>query len=235
MFQEDYSVRSLADAAPDTRAQFIRRTYAHLAIALLAFVGFEAVLLSSSFAQGLALKILDLPFGWIGVLGAMMVVGWMASRMAHSMSKPTQYFGLALYTFAEACIFLPLVMIALAISGDGTILLQAGLMTGLLFIGLTSTVLITRKDFSFLKTALTVGGFVAIGLIICSIIFGFSLGLLFSAGMVVFAAAAILYTTSNIIHHYHEEQYVGAALELFAAVALLLWYVLRILISLNQD
>ena len=236
MFEENYSIRSMANAAPDSRAQFIRRTYAHLAIALLAFAGFETLLLQSEFARGLAVQVLGLPMGWLAVIGGMMLVGWMATNMAHSMSKPVQYAGLAIYTFAEACLFLPLVMIALGVTGgDATILVQASLMTGLLFIGLTATVFVTRKDFSFLKSALMVGGFVALGLIVCSILFGFSLGLVFSAGMVILAAGAILYTTSNILHHYQEDQYVGASLQLFASVVMLLWYVLRILIALLGD
>ena len=235
MFQENYSTHSMAGAAPSSRARFIRRTYAHLAIALLAFAGFETLLLQSEFAMNLAAKILSLPFGWLGVIGGMMVVGWMATSMAHSLSKPVQYAGLVLYTFAEACLFLPLVMLALYKTGGDTIILtQAALMTGLLFIGLTATVFVTRKDFSFLKSALMVGGFVALGLIVCSIIFGFSLGLVFSAGMIILAAGAILYTTSNILHHYQEDQYVGASVQLFAAVVMMLWYVLRILIALRE-
>lgn len=234
MFQQEYSVRSMADATPDKRAQFIRRTYSHLALALLAFAGFEALLLQSEFAVGLAVKAVNSSFGWLGVLGAMMIVGWMASSMAHSATKQMQYAGLALYTFAEACIFLPLVLIAYSMAGDSSLLTQAGLMTGLLFAGLTATVFITRSDFSFLKSALAVGGMVALGLIVCSILFGFTLGLVFSGAMIVFAAAAILYTTSNILHHYQEDQYVGASLELFASVVMLLWYVLRLLIALRD-
>ena len=57
------------------------------------------------------------------------------------------------------------------------------------------------------------------------------LGLIFSGVMVVFAGAAILYNTSNIMHHYNEAQYVAASLSLFASVALLFWYVLRIFMS----
>ena len=234
MFQENYAVRSMADAAPDLRAQFIRRTYLHLAVALCAFAGFLTCLLQSDFAVGLAVKAVSAPFGWLAVLGGMMVVGWMASGMAHSASKQVQYFGLALYTFAEACIFLPLVLIALSIAGDASLLIQAALMTGLLFLGLTATVFVTRADFSFLKTALTVGGFVALGLIVCSVLFGFTLGLVFSGARIIFAAAAILYTTSKVLHEYSEDQYVGASLELFASVALLLWYVLRVLIALRD-
>ncbi|HCN07761.1 MAG TPA: permease, partial [Lentisphaeria bacterium] len=44
----------------------------------------------------------------------------------------------------------------------------------------------------------------------------------------------ILYTTSKVLHDYGPSQYVGAALELFAAVALLFWYVLRIVMALRK-
>jgi FtsH-binding integral membrane protein len=74
-------------------------------------------------------------------------------------------------------------------------------------------------------------GICAIVLLAASLIFGFHLGTFFSVGMVAFAGAAILYDTSNVIHHFPEDRYVGAALELFASVALMFWYVLRIFIG----
>ncbi len=92
----------------------------------------------------------------------------------------------------------------------------------------TFTAFTSGADFSFLRGALTIGSFVALGLIVASILFGFTLGLLFSLAMVVFAAGAILYQTSNVLRHYRTDQHVAAALALFAAVALLFWYVLRI-------
>ena len=64
-------------------------------------------------------------------------------------------------------------------------------------------------------------------------IFGFSLGLIFSSVMVLFAAGSVLYTTSNIMHHYHPKQHVAASLALFSAVALLFWYVLQVLMALT--
>jgi len=51
----------------------------------------------------------------------------------------------------------------------------AGAITGLLFLGLTVTAFSTRKDFSFLRGALTIGSFVALGIIVCSIFIGFIL------------------------------------------------------------
>jgi FtsH-binding integral membrane protein len=49
--------------------------------------------------------------------------------------------------------------------------------------------------------------------------------------MIAFAGGAILYDTSNVLYHYPEDRYVAASLELFASVALLFWYVLRLLIA----
>jgi len=108
---------------------------------------------------------------------------------------------------------------------------MAALMTMGLFLGLTGVVVLTRVDFSFLRSVLMIGGFIALGVIIASIVFGFNLGILFSGIMVVFAAAAILYNTSNIMRNYRTDQYVAASLSLFASVALLFWYILRIFMS----
>ncbi len=79
------------------------------------------------------------------------------------------------------------------------------------------------------------GGFVALGVSVTSILFGFSLGIVFSTIMVAFAAGAILYNTSNILHHYRPDQHVAASLALFASVALLFWYLLQIVLSLAGE
>jgi FtsH-binding integral membrane protein len=68
-------------------------------------------------------------------------------------------------------------------------------------------------------------------LIAASVLFGFQLGTMFSVGMVAFAGAAVLYDTSNVLHRYPEDRYVGAALQLFASIALMFWYVLRIFLG----
>jgi FtsH-binding integral membrane protein len=108
------------------------------------------------------------------------------------------------------------------------------LLTLLLFGGLTAIAFTTKRDFSFLRGFLTVGGFVALGLILCSAILGFTLGLLFSGAMVIFALATILDDTSKVMHHYSTTQHVAAALELFASVALLFWYVLRVVMAMRR-
>lgn len=222
---------SVAQASNEARAKFIRKTYGHLAMAILAFIGVEIILFQTPIADSIAEIVLGTgSIGWLGFLAVFMLVGWMARSMASNASQSTQYMGLAFYVVAEALLFVPLLYLAMLYSGS-EVLLNAGIMTLTLFAGLTMVVFVTGKDFSFLKTALTVGGFVAIGMIVCGALFGFNLGLWFAVGMIVFACGAILYDTSKILHNYGEDQYVGASLELFASVALLFWYVLRLLMS----
>ena len=221
----------VADSGPATRAQFIRQVYTHVAGAWLAFFVFETVLLSLPFAQTFTALVLTIPFGWLGVLGAFMGVGWMARVLVTGgLPKTYQYVGLAVYVFAEAVVFVPLLVIALAWAGPA-LLVNAVLLSAGLFLGLTAMVFVTRKDFSFLGSILTVAGFVSLALIVSSIIFGFDTGLWFSAAMIAVAGGAILYDTSRIIHDHKPDEYVAAALELFASMALLLWYVIRILLA----
>lgn len=221
-----------ADAAPSDRAAFIRSTYLHLGFAILAFGVIEWWLLQQAWVEPLVARMTN-GMMWLVVLGAFMVVSWIADAMARSStSKGAQYVGLGIYVVAEAVIFLPLLWIAMQVAGDASLILKAGMITGFLFGGLTFTAFVTRKDFSFFRGFLMIGGFVALGIIVASLLFGFDLGLIFSGAMAIFASIAILYTTSNIIHHYHTDQAVAASISLFAAVALLFWYILRILISL---
>jgi hypothetical protein len=114
---------------------------------------------------------------------------------------------------------------------DPQIVPLAGATTLVLLGALTAVVFITRKDFSFLRTILMFGGFAAMGLIVVAILFGFTLGPIFTYAMIAFACGYILYDTSNVLHHYRIGQHIAAALALFASVALLFWYILRLFMS----
>lgn len=224
-----------AEADTNERAGFIRATYLHLLGAIIALVGIEAVLLNTSAARTMAeLAMANGRGGWLIVLVGFMGVSWLANRWATSAtSLGTQYAGLGLYVVAEAVIFAPLLYVA-AVYGPPNVIAQAGLLTAVIFAGLTAVVVMSGADFSFLKTGLSVAGFAALGVIVASAIFGFSLGIVFTAAMILFASAYILYDTSNVLHHYRIGQHVAASLALFASVALLFWYVLRLLMSLNR-
>jgi hypothetical protein len=225
---------TLADqASVDERSSFIVKTYVHLLGAIIAFIAIEAVLLSLPFAGQMAgAMIFGLNgYSWLLVLGGFMAVSYVANRWAVSTtSLSTQYMGLGLYVVAEAVIFLPLLYVAANFGGPGVIPSAAVATVGI-FSALTVFVFFTRKNFSFLGPFLGVAGMVALGVIVCSILFGFNLGVLFTVLMIGFACAYILYSTSNILHEYHIGQHVAASLALFASVALLFWYVLRLFMS----
>jgi FtsH-binding integral membrane protein len=75
------------------------------------------------------------------------------------------------------------------------------------------------------------GGILALIAMVGGLVFGFQLGTWFSVLMIGFAGAAVLYDTSNIIRIYPEDRYVAAAMQLFASIALMFWYVLRMLMG----
>jgi len=210
------------------RGTFVSRTYTHLFCAISAFTLIEIFL----FKSGLAATISSLltSVSWLVVLGGFVVVSWLASRTAHmATSKAAQYAALAGFVLAEAIIFVPLLYIA-NLKAPGVIT-SAAAVTFVGFVALSLVAFYTRKDFSFLRGVLMWGGIVALILIAAGAIFGFQLGTYFSVAMVALAGGAILYDTSNILHHYPEDRYVAAALELFASVALMFWYVLRLFLS----
>lgn len=209
----------------DARATFITKTYVHLFAAILAFTGIEVALFRAGLAEPLAEAMLGV--NWLFVLGGFMIVGWLASRTAHTVTGPMQYVALGGFVLAEAIIFIPLLFVA-NYYAPGAI--QSAALTTLVgFGGLTAVAFWTRKDFSFLGAILRWGGIVALVLIGAAVLFGFELGTFFAVAMVAFAGAAILYDTSNILHHYPEDRYVAASLELFASVALMFWYVLSLM------
>lgn len=221
-----------ADAATDARGAFIRRTYIHLFGAILAFIGLESMFLGIEPLRNTLINVIGGNF-WIAAI-AFFAVSWVANWWAHSGVSPAlQYLGLAAYVVAEALIFVPLLYFANAQNVE--IIPTAGFLTLLIFGGLTVTVMVSGADFSFLRGFLVVASLLAVGAIFGSFFFGYGLGIWFSAAMIGIASGFILYDTSNVLHHYRTDQYVAASLALFASVATLLWYVIRLLMSLGDD
>lgn len=227
-----YIPQPIHPAAADSRARLVARTYTHLLGAMLAFTGIELYLFQSGLAERIAQAMLGT--SWLLVLGGFVLVSWISSRVAHRVeSLPAQYAALGAFVLAEAIVFVPLLYIANATAPG--VIRSAAAVTLFGFAGLTAVALITRKDFSFLRGLLMWGGIIALVMIVAGSLFGFELGTYFSVAMVALAGASILYDTSNVIHHFPEDRYVAAALELFASVALMFWYVLRLFMGGSRN
>jgi FtsH-binding integral membrane protein len=227
--------RIAADARVSERAAFIRRTYGHLAGAILAFVLLETLLFryAPGAVEQIVRSMIGSRFSWLFVLGAFMLVSWVAESWARSdTSRGVQYLGLGLYVVAWSVMFVPLLFVAEILYPGEHLPQKAGIMTLAVFAGLTLAVFVTGKDYSGLRTYLSVGSLLALGFVVASIVFRFEgmVVLIFCFAMVALASGYIIYHTSNVIHHYRTDQHVAAALALFASVALLFWYILQILL-----
>jgi len=224
-----------ADAEESERIGFIRRTYSHLAGAILAFVLLETLVINVV----APMVGVNTVMGWFGgynmliFMGAFIAVSYLAQSWASSgSSSAMQYAGLGLYVVFETVFFLPILLIATHYYPGA--IEAAGITTLAIFGGLTAFVFITKTDFSFLRSLLMIGSLAAVAMIVASIFLGGGLGIWFSGGMIFLASGYILYDTSNVLHKYRTDQHVAASLALFASVALLFYYILRFVMDMTS-
>jgi FtsH-binding integral membrane protein len=247
---------AVATLGVSDRVQFLRKTYAHLGVALVAFALITGGMMRFATEASLSFSMWALRgrWNWIMVLVLFMAVGYIADRLARSdRSRGLQYAGLTVAVVAEAILLQPLLWVLMikfgnpanifasdgvhaVLSGQAaSILMQAIIITLAIFIGLTLVVFLTKKDFSFMRGALAICSFAALGVIIASMAFGFQLGAIFCGLMILLMAGYILYQTSLMMKEFPPTAYVAAALMLFSTIATLFWYVLQFLMSLSRD
>lgn len=221
----------VSSLAVEDRSEFIWKCYAHVVGAIFALVAVEYYLFTSGAAGAIAAVMMRSPlavmFGFIGL-------SWAAGHMAHRLqSTAAQYAAFGAFVVLWAIMFVPILGFAIVYGQQRgvNIIEDAAVVTVFGCAALIATVMITRKDFSFLRGVMVWGFFIAIGLIAASWALGFNLGTWFSVGMIGFAGVAVLYDTSNIMHHYPKDKYVAASMALFASIAMMFFYILRLFMS----
>ena len=232
---------AVATLGVSDRVTFLRKTYAHLGVALVAFAlvagGMMRFMPETSFK--FSRWALTGRWNWFLVIALFMVVGYVAERLARSeTSRGLQYVGLGVAVVAEGVILQPLLwklFIIFTPNAATSILTQSIIITVAIFVGLTATVFLTKKDFSFMRGVLVVATFGALGVILASLAFGFTLGAVFCGIMILLMAGYILYQTSLVMRDFPPTAHVAAALMLFSTIATLFWYVLQLVMSLRSD
>jgi uncharacterized protein len=212
------------------RSAFMSRVYAHLMVGVAGFLVLQWFLFTSGIAYDIAAFVAQT--SWLLILGGFMVVSWIANSLGFRASTPgARYGAYALLVAANALLFAtPLVLAQVYTEQTGqNVLGEAGVLTVIAFAGLSIIAMRTAKDFSFLRSILLWGGVLALVAIVGAVLFGTGLGTWFSVAMIAFAGAAILYDTQQIYRTYPPTAVVPAAMSLFASLALLFWYVLRLL------
>jgi uncharacterized protein len=217
------------------RGDFVVKVYRHLLGAVMAFVAFEALLFTTGMAERIYDFLAGARAGWLLILGGFMIVSWLATTAAHDVTNPSrQYAGLFGLAGAQALIFAPFLYLVFNQQGGSTTVVSAVLLTALGFGALSAIAFTTRRDLSFLRPMVMWAMVSGLLLIVAAVLFGLELGVWFSLAMIVVAGASILYQTQAVMRDYPPEAYVGAAVQLFASVMLLFWYVLRLLSQMRN-
>ena len=203
------------------KTAFIRKTYLHLALAIALFVLLETFLLCVGFGK----KIVDVLLIWGGwsilflfaFIFFFLILFFISKELVSSESEKSQYFGFGIYIFADTIIIAPLLALIESKYGIGLIL-ETGILTVGLFLGITAISFLTRKDFSFLPQILVIGLFTGIGFAVVGMAFAFSFRSIFSFILVILAGGLVLYETSNVLRRYQSNQHIAASIALFHSI-----------------
>lgn len=219
-------------AAVDARMAFVRRTYAHLfaelaAVALLVYVAIQTPALQ------------DLASGLMGSFWIYLAVVFGISLVTRRMlegrtSLAIQYVAAGIWVFFLGLLVTPLAVFVQKTTGSYALLGQAAVLTGCVFGGITAYVFTTKKDFSFLRGALSALSMLGIGIAIVSYFlggFGAGMSLVYSVGWAILLSGWVLYDTSKVLHRRAVDQHVAASVDLLVDFVYLFIYIARILLG----
>jgi len=233
----DSAVSPLSNTSVDARSRIVTRVYANLTGAVVAFAAITALIFATVGVVPIATFVHDnaklVGFALLALCIGGPFIG--TALLKANPSRAGQYFLLGFYVLMYVAIFLPILAFAILMVGSAQLIWQATGLTVALFLALSAAVFMTRKDFSFMRAFLFYAGIASLILIVASLITGFSLGTWFSVAMIVLACGYILYETSDVMLRTPEGAEVLAAVELFASVMMLFYYVLRLVMAFNRD
>lgn len=183
----------------------LRNTYALLAMTLLFSAGVAVATLTLQLpAPGLILTLVGY-FGLLYAIHKLQNSGWALPAVF----ALTGFMG---YTLG------PLLTLSLALPGGAQTVTLALAATGATFMALSSYVLLTRRDFSFMGGFLFVGTVIALIAGVAAVLLPIpALGLVVSAMVALLSAGLILFETSRIVNG-GETNYVMATVSLYVSV-----------------
>ena len=231
---------AVATLGVSDRVAFLRKSYGLLGGALIVWAAASAYIFRYRPEMSFKWSRWALTgYNWFAVIGLLIGSGMLAQWLARSnTSRAIQYLGLGVEVAAWTFLLQPMLwvlFIKFKPAGAQALLAQGTVATLAIFVGLTATVFITKKDFSFLRGVVTVGMFAALGVIVASMLFGFTLGLVFTGLLIALLALKILYDTSLMLNYFPPTHYVSAALMLFGTVATLFWNIMVFLMRMRSD
>ncbi|KAF3939765.1 hypothetical protein ABW19_dt0209628 [Dactylella cylindrospora] len=225
-FPPDYKT-VVAESSLAIRQRFVSKVYTILFVQLLATGALSAgTFYSNGFKSWVQSNGWMMWISLFGSIGALIAVYWKRK------SYPTNYYLLALFTGLEAY------SVAVITSFyDSKIVLQAVVITAVVFLGLTLFALQTKYDFTQWQGILFTSLWILIGVGIFSIFFFPSSGveLAYSIGGVIIFSGYVLVDTQLIMKHFTPDEEVAAAISLYLDIINLFINILRILNNQNNN
>jgi len=215
----------------DIKAGFIRKVYGILSIQLLFTVASAAFFM---FHQPMRMYVLANPGMLMGA--SLAPFGFLLALHCYKNRHPLN---LALLGGFTVCITYTVGVVCAAYYENhyGLVVLQALILTAAVFVSLTTYVLVTKKDFSFLGGGLFAALIILIVWGMLNSFFDFGLGgrMVFSLFGALIFVGYILYDTSLLIHHLGPDDYIIAAVTLYLDIINLFLYLLELLRMLQGE
>ncbi|OAQ99157.1 hypothetical protein LLEC1_01246 [Akanthomyces lecanii] len=218
---------SVAEATVDIRNQFVRKVYTILTVQLLMTAGVSSL---SFFSTSYKSWIQAHPgVVWISLIGSMIFLGLTYWKRK---SYPTNLLFLSLFTLAEAY------TISVIVSFYRTsIVLNAVVLTGGIFIALTLFACQTKYDFTSWMPYLfgALWGLLLFGFMSMFFPYGSTGELLYGGAAALIFSAYVLVDTQMVLRKHHVEEEIAAAISLYLDIINLFLAILRILNSQSNN
>ena len=221
----------------EQRLAFLRKVYTLFSCSMVLWMGSALWVSTNDKMLGLVMGIFG--NGFIGMIVFMAALFGLL-HLTRSAGAPLNYIGLGLFSLLEGFVTAPLIKYSLTVTGGGglavtdpsNVVLQAFVLTGMVFGGLTTYALTTKRDFSFLRGALWMGFFLLFGLAILGM-FGIGesmqMGWGISVGWVLLMGGFVLYDTQNIMKRYPSNMAAAAAATLMIDFIIMFQRILMLL------
>jgi len=206
------------------RTAFLRRVYCLLTVQLLVTVAVAAGCALFPPASGLLLAHpAAFTYGsLVPTFGSLIALSFL--KNVH----PWNLILLSVFTLGES-VMLGCLSAVYASMGMADVLLSAAGLTLAIFLCLTSFILVSKRDFSFLGGFLFAGLFVMIGWGLLNLLLGWKLQFLYSAAGALLFTGFVLYDTSVILHKFSYDEYISASVQLYLDIINLFMYILQLL------
>ena len=234
-----YGTMPVAQAREEARVAFLRqvgiKTAGSLLITAVAAVAMMAMILNGPAILTQRWVMLGIMLG--GIYGAQFIGNSMTASPDASKQTAGFVIGSALSGVAISYVLLQAAAVSAGAFGNPyNLMLQAGGLVGLTFVGMVMFLMTGPKELNWLRAGMSVMFLPMLGLMALTWFFpvGGTMGLVFSGIFVVVSAGGLLYSLNSVMHTMTTTQSTAAAFAISSGLVILFWNVIVLLMRLTS-